>query len=89
MTTWSRGRQTNHLEVTLPFDPATGFHEYTIEYGRQTVAFRVDGVLVGTFSSQLPRKSMKLLANAWWPTWLIAQPSPADASMEIDRIEIR
>lgn len=89
VTTWSRGRQTNHLEVTLPFDPAADFHQYTIEYGRKAVAFRVDGNLIATFTSELPHKSMKLLANAWWPTWLNQPPASADASMEIDRIEIR
>ena len=36
MTTWSRGVETNHAEVTLPFDPAGAFHEYTIDYQRRS-----------------------------------------------------
>ena len=87
MTTWSRGRQTNHAEITLPFDPALDYHEYAIEYGRSAVTFHVDGVLRARFTRKLPRKAMKLYANAWWPTWLNEPPSGADGYLRIDWIE--
>lgn len=89
MTTWSRGVQTNHAEVTLPFDPAVAFHEYTIEYERRSVTFHVDGVQRARFTKRLPKKSMKLLVNTWWPTWLSQPVSPFDTYMEIDRIDAR
>lgn len=87
MTTWVRGRQTNHAEVTLPFDPAAEFHEYRIDYSSSEVAFRVDGMLHQRWTRKLPRRAMRLLANAWWPTWLSAPMPAQDAFMEIDRID--
>lgn len=86
VTTWSRGQQTNHAGITLPFDPAGAFHDYTIVYDRRSVAFEVDGAVVAEFTKRLPRKSMRLLANAWWPSWMADSPATADGAMEIDWI---
>jgi beta-glucanase (GH16 family) len=89
MTTWVRGRQTNHTEITLSFDPAADFHLYGIERGSGEVAFTVDGVRVQRWTRKLPSRAMKLYANAWWPTWLTGPVPTADAHLEIDWIMAR
>jgi len=86
MTTWSRGRQTNHAEIDLPFDPAAGIHAYVIEWSAGRVRFLVDGVAVRTFTRRLPSRPMYIFANAWWPTWLTGTPPTAEAYLSIDRI---
>jgi len=86
MTTWSRGRQTNHAEIDLPFDPAAGVHAYGIEWSAAAVRFLVDGVAIRTFTRRIPSRPMHVFANAWWPTWLTGTPPAADAFFSIDRI---
>lgn len=70
LTTWVRGRRTNHVELTLPIDPAFGFHTYTIQYGAGAITFSVDGNVLQTFTRKLPTHPMLIMSNAWWPTWL-------------------
>lgn len=47
-TTYAGGAQTHTETVSLPFDPAAGFHEYRFDYlcepgiGHATIAFYVD-----------------------------------------------
>ena len=84
--TWVRGRQTNLLNVDLGFDPSQGFHDYRIEWGRDRVRFLVDGVLRGEWSEGVPRGSLHVMANHWWPTWLTGPQPDASAHLEIDRI---
>lgn len=69
LTAWVGGLQTNHARVDLGFDPAAGLHTYAMEHRRGTVSFRVDGVFVRRFTRGLPERAMRLMANAWWPTW--------------------
>ncbi len=88
MTTWQRGRQTNHAEITLPFDPALDFHEYRIEWGSRTVSFVVDGQVMRTFNRRLPSRPMHVFANAWWPTWLSGQPATTDTFLAVDWISV-
>ncbi len=85
-TTWVGGRQTNHIAKTLPFDPATGFHDYRIEWSRERVRFLVDGGLMQEWTTGVPRDAMYVMSNAWWPTWL-SGPTPGTPRLhEIDRI---
>lgn len=84
LTTWARGRQTNHIRVDLGFDPADGVHSYGIEYRPRAVSFRVDGVFVRRFTSALPTRPMHVMANAWWPIW--RDPGGEGGTLSIDSI---
>jgi beta-glucanase (GH16 family) len=84
MTTWVRGRQTNHTEITLGFDPSANFHTYGIERAAGGVAFTVDGVRQQRWTRKLPGRAMKIYANAWWPTWLTSPLPAADGDLAID-----
>jgi beta-glucanase (GH16 family) len=85
-TTWVQGKQTNHVQTTLPFDPAAGYHDYRIEWENGRVRFLVDGTVLQTFSGGVPRDAMYIMANAWWPTWLSGPEPTAPVSLGIDRI---
>ncbi len=85
-TTWVAGKQTNHVEYTLPFDPAVGFHDYRIEWSRRRVRFRVDGVLMQEWTAGVPGDAMYVMSNAWWPTWLPGGSLDAPQLHEINRI---
>ncbi|MBI2588103.1 glycoside hydrolase family 16 protein [Candidatus Berkelbacteria bacterium] len=73
--TWVRGTRTNHAQHTLAFDPSAAYHEYRIDFYPNNVSFYVDGQLLRTWTSGLPTNSMRLMSNAWWPTWL-SGPKP-------------
>ena len=83
-TTWVRGRRTNHVELTLPFDPGSTYHTYSIEYRASAVTFRVDGQILKAFTRKLPTQPMLIMSNAWWPTWLSG--SSTGGSLDIDWI---
>ena len=85
-TTWVQWKQTNHVRMTLPFDPSAGFHDYRIEWESDRVGFRVDGALMAEFTSGVPRDDMYIMSNAWWPTWMSGPTLAVPASLEIDRI---
>ena len=85
-TTWVQGKQTNHVQMTLGFDPANGFHDYRIEWARDRVGFLVDGTLMAEFTSGVPRDDMFVMSNTWWPTWLNGPQPAAPSSLHIDRI---
>ncbi len=72
--------------MTLPFDPATAYHGYRIEWAASRVAFYVDGTLMQAFSSGIPRDAMYIMSNASWPTWRSGPTLTAPASLGIDRI---
>lgn len=84
LTTWVKGRRTNHAEVTLPFDPAEAPHRYGIARSARTVAFTMDGREVARFTQDLPTAAMPLMLNAWWPAWL--EPGSAAGVMEVERV---
>jgi beta-glucanase (GH16 family) len=69
-TTYAGGRQTHIETFTLPFDPTADFHEYRIGYAPDSVSFYADGQLMKTWTDGLPRTSMHLMLNTWFPTWL-------------------
>lgn len=85
-TTWVQGKQSNNVQMTLDFDPAAAYHDYRIEWAADRVAFYVDGILMQTFSTGVPRDAMYIMSNAWWPTWMSGPTLSAPASMGIDRI---
>ena len=85
-TTWVGGKQTNHVEHTLSFDPAAGFHNYRIEWSRRRVRFLVDGVLMQEWTAGVPADAMYVMSNAWWPTWLSGPTLDTPRLHEIDRI---
>jgi beta-glucanase (GH16 family) len=85
-TTWVRGRRTNHRSATLPFDPALGMHTYSIVRDAAALRFIVDGAEMARFKSRskVPKATMPIFANAWWPTWLT--PSAGSGAWVIDYI---
>ena len=86
-TTWVGGKQTNHVERTLSFDPADGFHDYRIEWSRRRVRFLVDGALMQEWTAGVPGDAMYVMSNVWWPTWLPPVPQLGTPLVhEIDRI---
>ena len=87
-TTWVNGKRTNHRQITLGFDPAATFHDYTIVRGTNDIRFYVDGALLTTFNKKqrLPQSVTPVFANAWWPTWLT--PTAATGAWEIESIAV-
>jgi len=75
-TTYSGGSQTNTRTVQLGFDPTTAFHTYEIDYEPGSARFLVDGAPLQSWTSGVPRSSMYLYFNAWFPSWLTG-PTPA------------
>ena len=86
-TTYAEGGQTNTVEKRLPFDATAGFHEYRIDLYPTRAEFSVDGRLVHTFEDGLPRDSMKLLVNAWYPEWLPGERPASDGYTRVDWIQ--
>jgi licheninase len=86
-STYSGGRQTNTVTKQLPFDPTAAFHEYAIEYDPDRVSFVADGVSVQSWSSGVPRSSMYLYVNAWFPSWLAGERPSSDRFTYVDWIE--
>jgi beta-glucanase (GH16 family) len=87
-TTWMAGRETNNVVRTLPFDPAAALHDYRIEWSAKAVRFRVDGVVMQEFRRGIPRNTMFVMANAWWPAWLAGPLLAAPQTLAIDRVQI-
>jgi beta-glucanase (GH16 family) len=85
-TTWIAGETTNTVTVTLPFDPADGFHDRRIEWSPGEVRFTVDGVVMQEWREGIPRNPMYLMANAWWPAWLTGTAPQAACALVIERI---
>ena len=85
-TTWVRGRETHHEEVSLTFDPWAAMHDYRIEYSRNVVRFFVDGVQLAQFGDNLPSAQLHVMANAWWPTWLAGGPYASNDAAVIEWI---
>ncbi len=91
-TTYAGGGQTHTQTMTLPFDPTTGFHEYRFDYldgpeaGLASVAFYVDGKEMRTWNTGVPRTSMHLMLNTWFPTWLDGKRPKKTAYTYVDSI---
>ncbi|MDP9454594.1 MAG: hypothetical protein CYG60_01760 [Actinobacteria bacterium] len=86
-STYANGRQTHTHTGYLPFDPTTGFHTYRFDYASGYVRFYADGFLMKQWTTGLPKKSMRLYANAWFPKWLAGKRPAQDKYVRIDRIQ--
>lgn len=85
-STYAGGSQTHTQTMTLPFDPTTGFHDYRFDYAPGSVKFYADGVLMKEWTDGLPQTSMRLYANAWFPTWLDGRKPSKDKYVLVDSI---
>jgi beta-glucanase (GH16 family) len=86
LTTWVGGEATNHDRRVLAFDPTAEFHEYAISYHHKWISFYIDGRLHLTWTARLPTGRMKIVSNAWWPTWLSGPKPTADIHARVDSI---
>lgn len=84
LTTYADGDQTNSETIRTGFDPTAQFHEYGFDFYPDSIAFYLDEELVTRCSMGLPRASMKLFVNVWFPKWLagIRHTSDRYASVE-------
>lgn len=85
-TTWVAGETTHTTTLTLPFDPAAGFHEYGIVWSAREVSFVVDGAVMQRWNTGIPRNPMFVMANVWWPTWISGSLLHEPRSLLIDWI---
>lgn len=86
LNVWVRGDQTHRAELRLPFDPAAGYHDYTIELRQDRLRFLADGALLREFTSRLPTRPMRVMANLWWPRWM--ECSRAEGEMLVERVRV-
>jgi beta-glucanase (GH16 family) len=86
-STYSGGAQTHTVDANLGFDPTAAFHDYTIEYDPGSVRFLVDGVERQSWTTGLPRSSMYMYVNAWFPSWLPGTRPANDAFTYVDWVE--
>ncbi len=86
-STYAGGRQTHSQTLTLPFDPTAGYHDYRFDYAPGSVKFYADGRLMKKWTTGLPRTSMKLYVNAWYPRWLEGTMPTTDQFVLVDRIQ--
>lgn len=87
--TYANGRKTHIVTKKLGFDPSARFHTYRFDYLPGAVKFYVDGELKQVWNKGLPKDSMKLLVNTWFPRWLAGRaPSEAQAT-RVDWIAYR
>ena len=87
--TFTQGEKTNYHTKKLPFDPASDYHEYRIDYYPERVLFYVEEELMTTFDSQLPSTEMRVMINHWWPNWLEADQEHQASEMQIKEIDLQ
>lgn len=77
-TSFISTKSTNHVEMNLPFDPSSDYHKYRIDYYPNYINFYVDGksMLSHPWATGVPSNSLKILVNAWFPTWPDKLPNP-------------
>ncbi|QIN79715.1 family 16 glycosylhydrolase [Rubrobacter marinus] len=86
-SSYANGSQTHTQTLSLPFDPTTGFHDYRFDYAPGSLRFYADGVLMKEWTDGLPQTSMRLYANAWFPTWLDGRKPTKDKFVLVDSIK--
>jgi endo-1,3-1,4-beta-glycanase ExoK len=92
-TTYAGGAQTHTQTVPLPFDPTAGFHEYRFDYlndpatGQASVTFYVDGAQMTSWNTGIPRTSMHLMLNSWFPSWLDSRKPKKTTYTYVDWID--
>ena len=90
LTAWVRGKETRQAEVVLPFDPAAGFHDYTIRWTARALELVADGRTLARWTDGYPRqRAMHVMANVWWPRWLECRPLAEPREMVIEEIAYR
>lgn len=85
-TTYAGGRQTHTVTKKLAFDPTAGYHTYAFRYDAGLAHFLVDGRVVQTWKRGVPKGSMYLYTNLWFPTWLDGRKPKKTVYTQIDRI---
>ncbi len=83
-TTYSGGRQTHTVTKKLPFDPTAGYHTYAFRYDAGLARFIVDGNVMQTWKTGVPKGSMYLYTNLWFPTWLDGRRPLTDRYLHVD-----
>ncbi len=83
-TTYSGGRQTHTVTKHLPFDPTAGYHTYAFRYDAGLARFVVDGKVMRTWKTGVPKGSMYLYTNLWFPTWLDGKKPLEDSYLYVD-----
>jgi len=83
-TTYSNGRQTHTVTKRLPFDPTAGYHTYSFRYGDNFARFFVDGQAMQTWKTGVPKGSMHLYTNLWFPNWLDGRRPLFDSYLYVD-----
>lgn len=85
LSVWRAGEQTHTATVVLPFDPAAGFHDYTVDHRPGELRLEADGRLLARRTTGLPTRPMRVAVNAWWPAWLPCEPA-AERWPEVERV---
>jgi len=83
-TTYAGGRQTHTVTRQLPFDPTAGYHTYKIRYDRGLARFSVDGNVMRTWKTGVPKGSMYFYTNLWFPNWLDGERPLVDSYLYVD-----
>jgi beta-glucanase (GH16 family) len=82
------GDRTRTVDRSLPFDPTAAAHDYELSRHAGTVAFRVDGRELATWSDGVPREPLHLYLNAWFPCWLDGSPPRTPQAAVVERVEV-
>ncbi len=94
-TTYAGGSKTHTVTKTLPFDPTAGFHKYRFDYledpltAETSVTFYVDGQKMRSWDTGVPRTSMHLMLNSWFPRWLDGRRPKKTVYTYVDRISFK
>lgn len=88
LTTWIAGEKTHELIVPLGFDPTSAFHEYAINWSRESLRFEVDGAPLAVMHDRFPTAPMKVMANVWWPVWTHCVPPLTPLALEIEAVHL-
>ncbi len=86
LTIYSDGKKQNLFEDKLSFDPTKDFHNYRIDYSRDSLKFYIDNNLVKEWTEGFTNENMYLLLNTWYPDWLDKQPPDKDSFLEVEWI---
>ena len=86
LTSWVRGEEKRSRKVTLPFEPSSALHTYSIVWTADTLTFRADRTVLDRWAGDHPHSDMRLMVNVWWPAWLECSPPDSPRELVIARI---
>ncbi len=69
-STYADGKIQNEHKEFFDFDPTKDFHRYRFDYYPGEVSFYINDELVKSWSEGFSTESMRLMLNAWYPSWL-------------------